>query len=145
LLEGEIVERHTEEAIHSVVNRFIDSWNQHDMSALAGLFADDADFVDVFGNWFKDKEAIERALTQRHATVFRESRFTAKEVVVRLLKPDLAVVHAAIELSGAFDREGRQLPAGLGVITSVIENTGEGWRIVALQNTAVAQATPGAK
>ena len=137
------MKRDTEEAIRSVVNRFIDSWNRHDMHALADLFANDADFVDVFGNWFKNKGAIEQALTQRHATVFRESRFTEKEVVIRALKPDLAVVHAVIELSGAFDREGSQLPPGLGVITSVVEESYEGWRIVALQNTTVARATPG--
>jgi uncharacterized protein (TIGR02246 family) len=113
------------------------------MRALAGLFADDADFVDVFGNWFRDKGAIEQALAHRHATVFRESRFTEKEVVIRARNPDLAVVHAVIELSGAFDREGRQLPPGLGVITSVVEKTDEGWRIVALQNTAVAQTSTG--
>ena len=137
------MERDNEEAIRSVVNRFIDSWNRHDMRALAGLFVDDADFVDVFGNWFRDKDAIEQALAQRHTTVFRESRFTEKEVVIRALKPDLAVVHAVIELSGAFDREGRQLPRGLGVITSVVEETDEGWRIVSLQNTAVARTAPG--
>jgi uncharacterized protein (TIGR02246 family) len=132
------------DAIRSVISRFIHSWNEHDVDALADLFAKDADFVDVFGNWFKDRASIKRALAQRHATVFRESRFTEKEVVVRPLRPDLAVVHAVIELSGAFDREGRQLPPGLGVITSMIEKTDDGWRIIALQNTAVVQTTTSA-
>lgn len=136
------VAAHDDDAIRSVIHRFIDSWNAHDMAALASLFANDADFVDVFGNWFKDRGAIERVLTQRHATVFRESRFTGKEVAIRTVTPGFAVVHAVIELSGAFDREGRQLPPGLGVITSVMERTDEGWRIVALQNTPVAQARP---
>ena len=129
-----------EEAIRSVITEFIDCWNRHDMSALAALFADDADFVDVFGNWFQDSRAIAEALARRHATVFKESRFTEKELAIRIHKPDLAVVHVVIELSGAVDRQGQQLPPGLGVITSVIERTVGGWRIIALQNTAVAAA-----
>src|SRR3989475_7344459 len=125
-------------AVRAVIERFIDSWNRHDMRTLAALFTQDADFVDVFGNWFEDRTAIEQALTQRHATVFQNSRFTEKRVAVRFHKPDLAIVHAVIELSGAINRQGQQLPPGLGVITSVIEEVRGGWRIIALQNTAVA-------
>ena len=89
-----------EAAVRTVIEAFIDSWNRHDMRTLAALFAEDADFVDVFGNWFRDRKSIERALTQRHATIFRSSLFTEKDVAVRFLKPDLAIVHAVIELSG---------------------------------------------
>lgn len=131
-----------EAAVRAVIEAFIDSWNRHDMRTLAALFAADADFVDVFGNWFRDRKSIERALTQRHATVFRSSRFTEKDVAVRFHKPDLAIVHAVIELSGAVDRQGQQLPPGLGVITSVIERAAGGWHIIALQNTSVAAQQP---
>ncbi len=127
-----------EAAVRAVIEAFIDSWNRHDMRTLAALFARDADFVDVFGNWFRDRKSIERALTQRHDTVFRSSRFTEKDVEVRFHKPDLVIVHAVIELSGAVDRKGQQLPPGLGVITSVIEKAAGRWHIIALQNTAVA-------
>ncbi len=131
-----------EAAVRAVIEAFIDSWNRHDMRTLAALFAGDADFVDVFGNWFRDRKSIERALTERHATVFRSSRFTEKDVAVRFHKPDLAIVHAVIELSGAVDRKGQPLPPGLGVITSVIEKVAGGWHIIALQNTAVATQQP---
>ena len=131
-----------EAAVRAVIEAFIDSWNRHDMRTLAALFAADADFVDVFGNWFRDRKSIERALAQRHATIFRSSRFTEKDVAVRFHKPDLAIVHAVIELSGALDRQGQHLPPGLGVITSVIERAAGGWHIIALQNTSVAAQQP---
>jgi len=131
-----------ETAVRAVIKAFIDSWNRHDMRTLAALFAEDADFVDVFGNWFNDRIAIERALTQRHATVFQNSQFSEKDVAVRFHKLDLAIVHAVIELSGAVDRQGHQLPPSLGVITSVIEGVEGGWQIIALQNTAVAAQKP---
>jgi len=124
--------------IRSVIGRVVDSWNRHDMHSFAALFAQDADFVDVFGNWFRNREAIERVLTERHASVFKDSRFTEKEVVIRMPKGDLAVVHTVLELSGAFDPQGNPLPPGLGVMTYVLDKADGDWRIIALQNTAVA-------
>jgi len=127
-----------EAAVRGLIKAFVDSWNHHDMTMLAALFAEDADFVDVFGNWFKDRIAIEQTLTQRHATVFKDSLFAEKDFAVRFVKPDLAIVHSVIELSGAVDRQGHQIPPGLGVITSVIQGVAGRWRIIALQNTTVA-------
>jgi uncharacterized protein (TIGR02246 family) len=129
-------------AVRAVMEAFIDSWSRHDMGTLAALFAEDADFVDVFGNWFRGRMAMEMALTQRYATVFQNSRFTEKDVAVRFPKPDLAIAHAVIELSGAVDRQGQQLPPGLGVVTTVTGEVAGGWQIIALQNTAVAAQQP---
>ena len=65
-------------------------------------------------------------------------RFTSKEIVIRIPRPELAVVHAVLELSGAFSPQGQPLPPGQGVITCVLDKAASGWRILALQNTAVA-------
>jgi uncharacterized protein (TIGR02246 family) len=127
-----------EAAIRGLIRAFVDSWNRHDMTMLAGLFAEDADFVDVFGNWFKDRIAIEQALTQRHATIFKDNLFTEKDFAVRFVKPDLAIVHSVIELSGATDWQGHHFPPSTGVITSVIHGVAGTWRIIALQNTTIA-------
>src|SRR5947207_15544017 len=112
---------------------------------LSARFSEDADFVDVFGNWFEERTAIEKAVTQRHATVFQNSRFTEKRVEVRFHRPDLAIAHAVSELSGAMNRQGQQLPPGLGALTAVVEDTRGAWTSTALRNTAVAgQRSPAA-
>ena len=122
----------------AVVGRFIDAWNGHDMHALGELFADDADFIDVFGNWFKGRAAFEQVLAQRHRSVFAESRFTKKDAAVRQVSPGLAIVHAVIELAGATSPGGQPLAPALGVMSYVMQREGpEGWRILAFQNTAV--------
>ena len=121
-----------------VVDLFIDAWNAHDMSALGDLFADDADFIDVFGNWFKGRAAFEQVLAERHRSVFQESRFTRKDVAVRRMSPGLAIVHAVIELAGATSLNGQPLAPALGVMSYLIERQGpDRWRILAFQNTAV--------
>src|SRR5207247_9882807 len=88
-----------EAAVRAVINAFIDAWNRHDMKMLSALFSEDADFVDVFGNWCEESTAIEKALTQRHATVFQNSRFTEKHVEDLFHTPDLAIAQAVMELS----------------------------------------------
>ena len=88
--------------------------------ALGDLFADDADFIDVFGNWFKGRAAFEQELAERHRSVFAESRFTRKDVAARRVSP------------------GQPLAPALGVMSYVMEREGpDGWRILAFQNTAV--------
>jgi uncharacterized protein (TIGR02246 family) len=134
-----------EAAVRAVIREFIDSWNQHDMRRLAALFAENADFVDVFGNWFKDRIAIEQVLTQRHATVFKDSLFVERDLAVRFVEANLAIVHLVIELSGSVDRQGHELPPGLGVITSVVQGVGGSWQIIALQNTTASAQPPAVK
>jgi len=121
-----------------VVGLFVDAWNEHDMSALGDLFAYDADFIDVFGTWFKGRAAFEQALAERHRSVFATSRFTRKDVAVRRVPPGLAIVHAVIELTGATSPNDQPLAPALGVMSYVMKREGtEGWRILAFQNTAV--------
>ena len=121
-----------------VVDLFVDAWNGHDISALGDLFADDADFIDVFGNWFKGRAAFEQVLAERHRSVFRKSRFTRKDVAVRRVSPGLAIVHAVIELAGAASPDGQPLPPALGVMSYVMKQEGPNrWRILAFQNTTV--------
>ena len=122
----------------AVAGRFADAWNDHDMHALGDLFADDADFIDVSGNWFKGRAAFEQVLAERHRSVFAGSRFTRKDTAVRQVSPGLAVVHAVIELAGATGPGGQLLAPALGVMSYVMEREGpDRWRILAFQNTAV--------
>ena len=122
----------------AVVGRFVDAWNGHDMGVLGDLFADDADFIDVFGNWFKGRMAFEQVLAERHRSVFAKSRFTRKDATVRRVSPGLAIVHAVVELTGATSPSGQPLAPALGVMSYVMQREGpEGWRILAFQNTAV--------
>ena len=121
-----------------VVGLFVDAWNAHDISALGDLFADDADFIDVFGNWFKGRAAVEQVLAERHRGVFGKSRFTRKDVAVRWVFPGWAIVHAVIELARAASPDGPAPPPALGVMSYVMKQEGlDRWRILAFQNTAV--------
>jgi uncharacterized protein (TIGR02246 family) len=57
--------------IEALAAGFSESWNTHDMARFAGLFAPDADFVNVVGMWWKNREEIEKAHAYSHSTFSR--------------------------------------------------------------------------
>lgn len=119
----------------ALVEGFARTWNAHDMKAFAQLFADDADFVNVAGMWWKGRAEIQTKHEQTHATRFKGTTLAASGTSVRLLRADVAVIHFSWELTGEVDREGKFLPVRRGIMTIVATSQADGWKIVAAQNT----------
>src|SRR5688500_8138759 len=83
-----------ERAIKGIAQRWEDSWNRHDMRALAALVADDVDFITVAGNWRKNrKEFEEHHANKRHELQYNESIWTTKHIEVKFIRADVAVAH----------------------------------------------------
>ncbi|WP_437730585.1 SgcJ/EcaC family oxidoreductase [Sorangium sp. So ce1335] len=120
---------------------FNDAWNRHDMDAFAALYAEDADFVNIFGMWWHGRPEIRKSHVGIHETVFRQSRLTSVRVETRFVAPDIAVVRWAWELTGAITPEGKPAPDMQGIFVHVARREGDRLRIVATQNTL---ATPDA-
>jgi uncharacterized protein (TIGR02246 family) len=118
-------------------SRFASAWNAHDMAALAGLFAEDADFVNVVGIWWRNRRAIEEAHAFAHRTFFRHSHLEIEEVAVKYLRPDLATVHSAWTLSGQEEPDGPVGRPRQGVLLFVASLDPDGWRIRTAQNTDI--------
>ncbi len=126
-----------EAAIRGIVDQFAASWNRHDPEALAALFADDADFVNVIGLWWRGRAEIAERMRGNHATIFRESRLTPDQTRVRFLRPDVALVHTTWELAGQRTRDGRAVPPRTGIATFVLAKRDGTWSISAFHNTDV--------
>ncbi len=126
-----------EAAVRSVTSGFIAAWNRHDMGAFADLFADDADFVNVIGLWWKGRDEIRREHEALHATRMKDSRLAELSAAVRFLRPDAAVVHQRWELTGDTGLEGKVLPPRRGILIYVLQRDGGAWRIIAAQNTDI--------
>jgi uncharacterized protein (TIGR02246 family) len=52
-----------EQAVTDLVGEVEQGWNTHDMARFAACFAEDADFVNVRGWWWRGREEIERAVS----------------------------------------------------------------------------------
>lgn len=121
---------------------FADAWTARDADALAALFAEDADFVNVVGIWWEDRSAIRAAHDYGLTTFFRDSRLAVRRVKLRRLGADAAVVHARVSLTGQLTPDGRRAGPRSGVLTLVMERRGDEWLCVAAQNTDI---VPGAE
>jgi uncharacterized protein (TIGR02246 family) len=62
-----------EDAVRSTVNSFAETWNRHDIDALAKLFARDAEFVIITAQRWKGRQEIQRYLSHLHGTVPQDS------------------------------------------------------------------------
>ena len=151
-------ERSQDEAeIRGVETAFEAAWNHHDMHAFARICAEDADFVNVLGWWWKGRPQIEQKHAEAHAFMFRDSTLTHDDVQVRFLTPEIAVVHVRWSLIGHKIPNGNPGQPRKGIDTQVLQKRAGKWVIIAFQNTdsvperpfpdgqPVVQFAPGAK
>ncbi len=122
---------------------FARAWNDRDAAALALLFDEDAEFVDVGGLCWHDRESIRKAHADQLARVFTKSTLTTTETKVKLLSPDVAVVHSRLTVSGDDEPGGTVAPPGprTTVASFVVHRAGERWRCACAHHTDVVPTT----
>jgi len=123
--------------VESVAQAFSECWNRHDMESFGELFAEDAEFVNVVGLWWRGREEIERAHAATHATIFKNSRLAIGEIAVRFLESDIAIARCRWELTGHVSPSGEALSARRGVLMTLLQRRGGAWKILDAQNTDI--------
>jgi uncharacterized protein (TIGR02246 family) len=117
---------------------FAEAWNHRDPDALASLFDQNAEFVNVTGLWWHNRTSIRQAHAYGLERIFNASTLTADEHRVRHLSDDVAVVHAAMRLSGQAAIEGIRNPGTRTTLFSFVVHRVEGrWMCVSAHNTDV--------
>ena len=118
------------------VSGLMAAWNLKDAHAFASQFSEDATFVNVNGTLWIGKKDIE----DRHANarIFKSSHAEIKPDSMRLLKPDIALVHASWTITG----DPRDPQPRSYLMTMVVSKRDGRWLIVAAQNgSAVDRST----
>jgi uncharacterized protein (TIGR02246 family) len=118
--------------------QFARAWNDRDADALASLFDEDAEFVNVSGLRWHDRESIRKAYASRLKGVLSKSTLAVGETKVKLLTPDVAVVHARMIESGD-EPAGTVTPPGTGttIASFVVHRVKDRWLCAAVHNTDV--------
>jgi len=139
-----------EEAVRKVVSEFAEkTWNRHDMNAQGSSFTPDADFVNVVGSHWKGRESIQLNHAFLHGTIpadsagvtlpksaygiFKTSKITHKQVDVRFLRKDVAVVHVQNELVG----DARTKDPRRTLLVMILTKENGRWLIAVAQNTEI--------
>jgi uncharacterized protein (TIGR02246 family) len=117
------------QAIDRLVADMIAAWNSHDAAAFAAAFAEDAEFTNVFGMVQIGRAGIEGAHAPIFKTMFKDSRLTATETRLRMIRPDVAAVDVRWKMSGARDPMGNPWPERAGILNWVVTLHGDQWLI----------------
>jgi uncharacterized protein (TIGR02246 family) len=89
------------EQITSVLERWENAWNTHNMTAFASLFHDDGVWVLWTGDVWKGRRAIEDGHAAVHRTIFRNSTQREHLEELKFVGPDAAVVRFCSVLTGS--------------------------------------------
>lgn len=114
------------------------AWNRRDADALAALFDEDAEFVNVTGLWWHDRAAIREAHRYGLEVIFNDSDLTVTRVTVKRLRDDVAVVHARMRLTGQTPLTEDERPQPRTTVFSFVVHQAAGrWSCASAQNTDV--------
>ncbi|HZB24594.1 MAG TPA: SgcJ/EcaC family oxidoreductase, partial [Vicinamibacterales bacterium] len=119
---------------------FARAWNERDPDALASLFDEDAEFVNVSGTCWHDRESIRKAHAQGLRSSVDNSTLAASETKVKLLSPEVAVVHARMTRSGDGDGTPGAAPQSgprSTMVSFVVHRAGDRWLCASAHNTDV--------
>ena len=123
-----------EAAIRENVRQMEAGWNAKDGALFAKPFAADADYVVINGMYLKGRQAIAEGHQRIFETFYKESTLSLSVKQVRLLRPDVAVVH----LTGSNKTpRGSETRVSEAIITLVMTKENGEWKIAAFQNTGM--------
>jgi len=126
------------DAPEAIPQAFSDAWNARNADALADLFEADAEFVNVVGLWWHDREAIRTAHAYGLKVIFPDSTLRVIHTRHKSLAPDIELVHAVFGLVGQTAHGStRQLDERRTVMSFVMRKGASGWRCAAAHNTDV--------
>lgn len=119
--------------------RFAEAWNERSADKIAALFDEDADFVNVVGIWWNNREDIRKAHDYGLRVIFNESELKVTKTEVKYLSDSIVTVHARMRLRGQSSRRDSadQPEMRFNIFTFVVHKTEDGWRCAAAQNTDI--------
>src|ERR671911_3177885 len=123
-----------EAAVRALYQQLMDGWNQGSGDAFAAVFTEGGDLVGFDGTHLKGRQEIAPFHQQLFGKWMKGSRLVGQVKDVRLLHPDIAVMHAV----GSTVMRGKSepVPERDSIQTLVAtRQEGDDWRLAAFQNT----------
>jgi len=131
-----------EGAIQEILQQFETAWNAYDSVSLAALFAEDANFIHIFGGQLDGRTAIEAAHRVIFDTIYRGSHASFMLRSIRFVRPDVAVVFARAHVKFKENSEMREIETRP---TLIVVKEQAKWQIVAFQNTKISEVPTAAQ
>ena len=131
-----------EQVIHGILQQIETAWNRYDSVSLAAVFAEDANFIQIFGGQLDGRPAIEGAHRRIFETIYKGSHATFGLRSLRFLRPDVAVAFARCHVKFKEGNEPREIETRPTLI--IVKEQGKR-QIVAFQNTKISEVPAAAQ
>lgn len=117
---------------------FVEYWNQRRPDLMVELFEEDADFINVVGLWWNNRQDIFKAHDYGLKMIFKNSVLSIIKLKTKMLSEKSAVVHAKMKLEGQTPIAGEKGGTRRTVFTFIVRQDDEGiWCAVSAQNTDI--------
>ena len=121
-----------------LVQTFVDGWNGKDARKLASIFVERAEFVNVTGLWWHNKERIYKAHEYGLRVIFNDSSLQVLQTKTRMLAEDVAMLHTKMRLEKQTPFEQVSAPAKrTNILIFICKKYETGWLCEAVQNTEI--------
>ena len=131
-----------EQVIQGILQRLETAWNRYDSISFAAAFAEDANFIHIFGGQLDGRTAIEAAHRNIFETIYKGSHASFTLRSIRFLRPDVAVVFACCHVKFKEGNEAREIETRP---TLIVVKEQDKWEIVAFQNTKISEVPAAAQ
>jgi uncharacterized protein (TIGR02246 family) len=124
------------------VQNYMDSWNTHDVHAVAMTYAVDCDFVNNFGDVTHGRDGMEKTFGPFMTGPYSATHQTGTVRSIRFLKPDVAAVDVDWEMTGAKNQDGTLRPTRKGIHSLIMTKQTDGGWLIAVMHVHEFTATP---
>jgi uncharacterized protein (TIGR02246 family) len=129
-------------AIAKAIQSYMDSWNTHDVHAVALLYAVDCDFVNNFGDVTHGRDGMEKTFGPFMTGPYSATVQTGTIRSVRFLKPDVAAVDVDWEMTGAKNPDGSPRPTRKGIHSLIMTRQSDGTWLITVMHVHEFTNTP---
>ncbi len=119
-----------EAAVRNLYAKYDEAWNQGNVAALSRFWAEHATHVEPDGRVIAGRAALEQEFSRRFAADWKGTHSQQTVEAVHFIKPDVAIVDASYEVTGAVDAERKPLPPFRGHYVDVWLKKSGKWQIV---------------
>jgi len=131
-----------EGAIQDILKQLETAWNASDSVSFAASFAEDANFIQIFGGQLDGRKPIEAAHRHIFDTIYKGSHASFLLRSIRFVRPDVAIVFSRAQVNFQEGKEAREIETRPTLIVAKQEAT---WQIVAFQNTKISDVPTAAQ
>ena len=131
-----------EKIIDSQVNRMVSDWNTHQFKNMDQYATGDVDWVNIVGMWWKGRTDVKKAHQITFDHFFNRVPFTRKNLTIKFLTNDVAIVHMVCHVGSLFppdgvDRVTNRTPETDDLLTLIYVKRNGTWLLSAGQNTTI--------